>query len=126
MKNGPVLFTRLLGVVAVLLLFGAIMVAAGHGAGPIGLLLVLGRAVEWVPGQIFGWFGVLLCLASVFREGSRSFLGTLLWGLILLIMSALAFAYASEATNYTLAFSLPLVGATLFVYSRFRKQQHAA
>ena len=117
---------RLLAVAGLAVLFGAIMVAAGHGAGPIGYLLVLGRAVEWLPGQVLGWTGLLLCIASVFREAYSSYLVTLLWGLALLVLSVLAFAVASDAAGWTLLFSLPLLGASVFVLAKYRGQRHAS
>ena len=35
------------------------LIAAGHGIGPIGLLLIMGRADEWVLGQVAGWASII-------------------------------------------------------------------
>ena len=117
---------RFLAVVGLLALFGVVMIGAGHGAGPVGLLLVLGRAKEWVPGQVLGWIGVSLCVGAVFRPTRRGYLGTLLFGLGFLVLSVVAFAVPSDAPASTLAFSVPLLGASLFVVARYRSQHGRA
>src|SRR5438876_10743627 len=97
MRNLTTILARLCAVVALVALFGAVMIAAGHGAGPIAYLVLFGRASQWLPGQVLGWLGLLVCAIAVFRGTRRSYLATLVCGLGLLVFSAVAFSVAGES-----------------------------
>ena len=45
--------------------FSAVLVAAGHGVGPVGILMVMGDAAPWYFGMALGWPGWALILGSL-------------------------------------------------------------
>ena len=107
------------GVVALgLLLYAAIPVAAGHGIGTVGLLLMTGKAEEWLPGQGLGWLGLLAALASAAVRGRRPFLALFGYALVCLVASALSFAEASDAFLLSALATLPLLLGTAVVLRR--------
>jgi len=97
---------RLLSVVGILLLYGFVMVAAGHGMGQVGLLLVMGWPQVWGLAQLPGWIGIALLLRALFvqdtvyrslRGWSTTLLGCLLW----------LFAWLSDVPVLTLTTAIP-------------------
>lgn len=105
------------GGVAIATCFSIIMIGAGHGAGPVGLLLVLGRAPEWIAPQIFGCVAVILEVIA-FWDGERK-RWRLLAGLALcaFVISAALFILNSETLHYLrefYSFMIPFAVAAVF------------
>ena len=49
------------------------IIVAGHGAAPLGLLLVLGGLDSWfIAGKIIGWIGIACLLLATFQLKPRS------------------------------------------------------
>jgi hypothetical protein len=95
---------------AVLVAFGVVLIGAGHGVAPIGLLLFLGHAEVWYPPMALGWLGIaILGIAALapwrFVHASLSVLG-----LLALAASWILFISQSEVIPITLALSLPFIG----------------
>lgn len=95
--------------------YGAIVVFAGHGAGPVAVLLVRGASSEWLSGQVLGWAGVILSLSALFARSTPAYVGLRCWGASLLVLSAGAFLSHGEALVLSAATAIPLLGAWLYV-----------
>lgn len=89
--------------------FAIVIVGAGHGAGPIGLLLVLGSFSAWGFHMTLGWGGVLLTLAALFCSQTRSHVRFAAWGLACIAASWALFFGASEISGFTLVTSIPFL-----------------
>jgi hypothetical protein len=89
-------FRRLLVVGAVLMAYGMVVIFAGHGAGPVALLLLFGSPSAWLSRQILGWPGALVCLAALCAPSDPSHLSLRFWGASLLMLSVGAFVSRSE------------------------------
>ena len=91
---------------AVIATFMASVVAAGHGVGPIGLLLVMGWK-HWLPHVILGWLAVfVLGVGSVTGAHSSTLLRA---GSVLVLLAWVLFQSRSEAFLVSLLFSLPFL-----------------
>ena len=88
-----------------------VLVAAGHGVGPVGLLLLFGEAEEYQPGQVFGWLGIVLLVLSAVH--ARSFRLAAPPAMLCLAVSAGAFVSVSEVWIFTAATAIPFAGAIL-------------
>ena len=86
--------------IASLLTYSAILIGAGHGAGPIGLLLIFGSPEVWWMPQLFGWIGVVLEIVALFKVSKSS------WRLLAAcseagqLSSATLFVFQSETLHY--------------------------
>ena len=89
--------------------FGVVIVAAGHGAGPIGLLLFLGSFSDWGLHLALGWTGVLSTLAALFCSPARFHVGFAASGLAVLAAAWVLFLTASEGPELTLMTSIPFL-----------------
>lgn len=114
---------RLPSVLGFLLLYGLVLVAAGHGMGQVGLLMVMGWPQVWGPAQLPGWIGVVLLLRTLFVQNDtvcRSLRG---WGATLLGGSLWLFAWLSEVPVLTLTTALPFHFAWAYAVSEWCRQE---
>ena len=90
---------------ALIAAFAVALVAAGHGLGPIGLLLVLGWGY-WTAPVVVGWAAILLLVVG--RAGSSS-TGSILHRLggILSLASWALFLSMAEVPSVTMVTSIP-------------------
>ena len=109
--------------VALVASFAIVMVAGGHGAGPVGLLLVLGSFSAWGLHMTLGWVGVLLTLAALFCSRTRSHIELAWNGLVGLAAAWLLFLTASEDRGFTFLFSLPFLALSVVRGFQLRKLQ---
>ena len=93
--------------IALVLAFAVIIVAAGHGAGPVGMLLVLGSFSAWGLQITVGWFGVVLTLAALFFSRVRPHVELAASGLVFLAAAWVLFLTASEGPGLTLMTAAP-------------------
>lgn len=99
--------SRAMIVVLLLVLYGLIPIAAGHGVGTVGMLVFMGNATEWLPGQGWGGLGALAVLASIGMPTRRWFLVVLTYGNVCLFTSIISFAIPSDALGFSVAASIP-------------------
>ncbi len=90
-----------------------VIVGAGHGVGPIGLVEIFGRAEEYRSGQIFAWIGAVLLILSVVHRFAFRLLAPL--AIIALAISTTLFVRLSEVWPISLATLVPFAGAALFL-----------
>ena len=81
---------------AVLIAYGGVVIFAGHGAGPVALLMLFGSPTAWLSSQILGWPGALVSLSALFASSEPSYLSRRFWGALLLMLSVCAFVSRSE------------------------------
>ena len=110
-------------VIGLIASFSICMIAAGHGAGPIGLLLVRGWPAWAAPG-VTGWLGIV---ALVFGRGRGGDSGVriLCAGVVLVGVSWILFAMQSTSPGGTVAFSLPYFVATALLVRRAARSLRA-
>ena len=87
-----------------------VIIGAGHGAGPVGLLLVLGDFSAWGWHLSLGWSGVLLTVAALFFSRRTIHFGLGAGGLLCLAASWVLFFMTTETRGFTLVTSLPFLG----------------
>ncbi|WP_068014129.1 hypothetical protein [Rhodoplanes sp. Z2-YC6860] len=90
---------------AVLITYSIAIVAAGHGAVPMALLLVMGGADSWwLPGEIIGWVGVagLVLATLLFRSDAKRQITFQLLACIVLYLSWLVVAYIGNGESGSL------------------------
>lgn len=97
--------------VSVIITYLIAMIAAGHGLGPIGLLLVFGDNAAWEGRIALGWFSVIImfCLSMPQLKHVRH-KGVQLLGIGMLYFSWLSFASAEAHPDWLtthLLFSVP-------------------
>jgi len=83
------------------------MIAAGHGVGPIGLLLIYGDNSAWEGRIAFGWFSIvtLFCLSLPNLKRLRS-KGVQLLGIVILYLSWFSFAAAEGGPGWFLGHAI--------------------
>lgn len=119
-----ILCIRILESVFLVLSFGIVMIAAGHGIGPIGYLLIAGRAPEWYFGIVSSWVGIGFIVVGLFRNSPNSYIGQHFIGLIAILISWVYFLLFSEDKLFTLATSIPFLvfsvihSANLFLFKK--------
>ena len=116
---------RLLVVGAVLIAYGVVMIFAGHGAGPVALLMIFGSPTAWLSSQILGWPGALVSLLALFARSEPSHLSRRFWGALLLVLSVCAFVSRSEAIVVSALTALPLLGIWLYFLWRYVASRRA-
>ena len=97
--------------------FALIMIGAGHGAGPVGLLLVLGRAPEWIAPQVFGGIAVILEFVAFRHPEKKRWKLIAALALCAFIVSATLFVLNSETLRYLrefYIFMMPFLAAATF------------
>jgi hypothetical protein len=116
---------RAVNLIALLCAFAVPIIAAGHGAGPIGLLLFFGAWDAWGSPLNFGWLGIICLGASCFASG-RLYLCVAAASLALLGISWVLFYEATESVGLTIATSLPLliIACGSLVFLGFQARDH--
>ncbi len=97
------------------LAFSMCVIAAGHGAGPIGLLLALGWNDEWLFQVIAGWVGVATLVFGRALSEHRTWI--MHAGAVLSVISWVLFVWKSELKTFSLVSSLPYL-ATMALWIR--------
>ena len=107
----PVWQTVAASLVAIILTasFAIVIVFAGHGVVPVGLLLVGGSFSAWGFPMTLGWGGVLLTLTALFCSQTRLHCLLAACGLACIVASWALFFGASEASGLTLVTSIPFL-----------------
>lgn len=94
---------------ALLASYSVVCVAANHGIGPVGLIMVTGREGLWLLGMALGWLGWVAIFGSfVFPKGK------ILWscqvtGLAFVFMSWCVFISQTIDFSFTLITSVPFL-----------------
>ena len=105
---------RLLGLAidaGVMLAFGCVMIAAGHGTGPIGVLMFAGSADAWGTPMTIGWTGIALLAMSALVPPPWLYGCVVLTGLATIVVSWSLFVIESASLNFSLVFSIPFICA---------------
>jgi hypothetical protein len=105
--------------------YGVVVIFAGHGAGPIALLLIFGSPTAWLSSQILGWPGALVSLAALFATSEPSHLSLRFWAASLLLLSMGAFVSRSEVIVFSALTALPLLGIWLYFLWRYVASRRA-
>ena len=83
------------------------MIAAGHGVGPIGLLLIFGDSSAWGGHIALGWFSiVVMFLLSLPQLKNLRSKGLQLLGIVILYISWLSFAAAEARPGWFLTHAM--------------------
>ena len=85
------------------------IMAVGHGIAPVGLLLVIGEAEEFERGQLFGWLGLGLMVASVIHD--KAFRLVAPPAMLCLATSMTMFVCLADVWIITAGTALPFLGA---------------
>ena len=109
---------RFVVVAALVLAHGLIVIIAGHGIGPVALLMVFGSASAWQSGQLLGWLGAVVLLPALLVRSERAQVSLRVWGAGLLLLSAAAFIAHSESRVVSSLTALPLLGLWLYWLKR--------
>jgi hypothetical protein len=88
------------GGIAVAASYSIILLAAGHGVVPAGLILFFGAAPEWFPGIIFGWIAVILEILAFRRVGKKGWKRFAALAVGSFVTSATLFVLNSETLHY--------------------------
>ncbi len=112
----------------VALAYGAVILGAGHGVAPIGLLLVLGDADEWVPPMLAGRLALGLLTVVILLPWRWVYATFEAAGVALLFVSWALFIQYTEVLPVTLAFSVPFLAASIgrLVYLGFELRRTRA
>ena len=110
---------RLLVAGTVLIAYGAIVIFAGHGAGPVALLVLFGSPTAWLSSQILGWPGALVSLGALWARSEPAYLSVRFWGALLLVLSMCAFVSRSERIGFSVLTAIPLLGMWLYFLWRY-------
>ena len=104
--------------IALVLSYVGVIVVAGHGLGPVALILVAGRAPEYIPIMVLGWAGILALLAAIVRSRDGSARRLLVLAAGLLGLSWLGVVWVSQLRAFTLATSVPFLVLAGWVLAR--------
>ena len=96
-------------------------VAAGHGVGPVAMLLVLGWQY-WTAAVLTGWTGISLLVASKLVGTSVAVAD---FGALLILASWALFLWQAEVRRINLVTSIPFFAAVLFWTARLGRNQRA-
>lgn len=109
---------RFVAVLVLVLAHGLIVIVAGHGIGPVALLMVLGSPSAWLSSQLLGWMGAAVLLPALLVRSAPALVSLRCWGAGLLLLSA-AFISHSEAAILSALTALPLLGLWLYWLTRY-------
>ena len=98
--------------------YGMVVIFAGHGAGPVALLL-FGSPTAWLSSQILGWLGALVSLVALYARSEPAYLSLRFWGALLLVLSIGAFVSRSEVIVFSALTAIPLLGMWLYLLWRY-------
>lgn len=121
----PRRWPRLVTAVALAAAFGLVIIGAGGGAGPIGLLLILGEPAAWGYPQALGLAGLVLSLTAPFLRHERINLRLSRLGLVLLSGSWLLFFHETQVPAATLLTSAPFGLLLVLRLAQTRRPRHA-
>ena len=103
---------RLFVVGAILIAYGWIVIFAGHGAGPVALLMLFGSPSAWLSAR--SWAGRALSPASQRSAPDQDcLLRRRFWGAVLLVLSVGMFVFRSEVIIFSALTAFPLPGIVL-------------
>lgn len=91
-----------------------VVIFAGHGAGPVALLMIFGSSTAWLSSQILGWPGALVSLAALCARSEPAYLSMRFWGALLLVLSICVFVSRSEVIVFSALTAIPLLGMWLY------------
>jgi hypothetical protein len=109
-----------------LIAYGGVVIFAGHGAGPVALLMLFGHPSAWLSSQILGWPGALASLAALGARSELSYLRQRFWGALLLVLSVGMFVSRSEVIVFSALTALPLLGMWLYFLWRYVASSRAS
>lgn len=89
-------------------------VAAGHGVGPIGLLLVIGWGY-WTPVLVLAWTSIVALFAGCLFYG-RNARGFIFVGATLASVAWIAFLFMSDSALSTVVFSSHFLVAIILLF----------
>lgn len=95
----------------VVLAFGMVLIGAGHGVAPIGLILFLGDAEEWVLPMTVGWTAIGLLALAVLVPRLGLHVACVQLGLLTLAAAWMLFLSLSEILPISFLFSIPFLAA---------------
>jgi hypothetical protein len=110
---------RFLAVMVLVLAHGLIVIFAGHGIGPIALLMVFGSPTAWLSGQLLAWMGAAVLLPALLVRSEPALVSFRFWGAGLLLLSAAAFISQSDAAIFSALTASPLLGLWLYWLKRY-------
>lgn len=104
--------------VCLVLGFSVVVIAAGHGGAPIGMLMVLGSLNAWGSPMALGWIAIVLFAVSFLVRSRAAHLATGATGAGLLTASWLYFASETKALDLMLVTSIPF-GVMMVAYGLY-------
>ena len=117
------------GGIATTVSYAMIMLAGGHGVGPIGLLLFLGAAPEWLPGMLLGWLAIVLEVIAFCRVGKKMWKRYATLAIGGFVLSAVAFVLASDTLHHFGAglgsFMIPFVVSSIVRVAQIISRRNA-
>lgn len=122
---GAMLKPMLLAVV-LLVTYCLIRIYVGHGDAPAALVLVAGRAPEYLPAAIFGWIGI--CGLAVAALLARRQVGpSLLAGAVgVLLLSWVGLLWVTQNRGATLVTSVPFLLVAAWMLFRWQRARRPA
>jgi hypothetical protein len=99
---------------AVALAFGCVLIGAGHGAGPIGLVMLAGSPEAWGFPTTVGWVGIALLAISVSFPRRGLYLSLTLVGLAMVVASWWLFISPSSSLEWSLVYSIPFLSVLAY------------
>jgi len=110
----------------VVLLFGCVLIGAGHGVGPIGLLMIFGMAEAWAVPMVVGWLSIAALALAALVPQRELYVTVVLLGLTLLVISWWLFISQSSSmvasiVPWSVPFLAALAGRAVFLVISVRK-----
>ncbi len=114
---------------AALAAFGIVIIAAGHGAGPVGILMFIGSASAWGLPMAIGWGAIAALIVASFIPFRWPYLVVTLSGYAALAASLAIFVSRSERPEASAVFATPfagaLVGRAVYLFFQVRRRAGA-
>lgn len=121
-KSEPSRVIGLAGDVALILAFCCIPIGAGHGIGPLGLLLLDGNLVAWRNPFSVGRIGIALVAIGILIPKRSLYFPLELAGLLMIVLTWLLIAFENGHVVIYFVFSIPFLAvlAARLVYFRLQ------